>query len=317
MAFQGTVHPTSGFDAHHDAEALRKAMKGFGTDDKALIEIFGARTSEEMRLTAAEYKISYGRDLTEDIKDETSGHFEDALVSRLKSRAEYDAYCCHKAIAGAGTDEHCLVEILATRSNAEINALKEAYQSVHGKSLEKDIVNDTSGNFKRLLVSLVQGGRHEQEPVDMTEAQADARALYEAGEAHWGTDESMFNKILVTKSRAQIKAINGEYLKIKGQDLMLALNSEMSGHVKEGFKAIVQACINKEEYFADKLYHSMKGSGTDDRTLIRIVSSRCEIDMVQIKQEFAARHHKSLARFIEEDCSGDYKRLLMKLVGPN
>ena len=34
---------------------------------------------------------------------------------------------------------------------------------------------------------------------------------------------------------------------------------------------------NRPEYFADKLYKSMKGAGTNDSTLIRIVVSRSEV----------------------------------------
>jgi len=265
--------------------------------------------------TAEEYKLNFGRDLHDDIKHNTSHHFQDLLLSRLRLHAAYDAYVLHEAIAGLGTDEHALIEVLATRNNFEIKALKEEYHKVKGKELEHAIIGDTSGHFKRILVSLVQAARHEDDAVDMAAAATDAKRIYEAGEAHWGTDESVFNEILATRSRDQLKAINQEYLKLKGQDLVLAVAAETSHHLKEAFTAIVLASINKEEYFADKLLKSMKGLGTDDRTLVRIIASRSEIDLVEIKEFFATKNHKSLARYIEEDCSGDYKKLLVEMVG--
>ena len=42
----------------------------------------------------------------------------------------------------------------------------------------------------------------------------------------------------------------------------------------------------------------MKGLGTDDDTLCRVVVSRCEVDMVQIKEEFQRLYKQTLGMFI-------------------
>ena len=58
-------------------------------------------------------------------------------------------------------------------------------------------------------------------------------------------------------------------------------------------------CIrSKSGHFATELYKSMKGLGTDDDRLCRILVSRCEVDMVQIKEEFQAQYKQTLGMFI-------------------
>ena len=39
--------------------------------------------------------------------------------------------------------------------------------------------------------------------------------------------------------------------------------------------------------------------------------------MVEIKREFLNKYHKTLSKMIEGDTSGDYKRMLIAVVGPN
>ena len=70
---------------------------------------------------------------------------------------------------------------------------------VFNRALEKDIVGDTSGHLKKILLSLLHGERPDTNQVNEDEAENDARTLYEAGEKKWGTDESKFVEIISTR----------------------------------------------------------------------------------------------------------------------
>ena len=45
---------------------------------------------------------------------------------------------------------------------------------MYDSDLEREVVGETSGNFKRLTISLLQGNRHEGEEVDLVLAKEDA-----------------------------------------------------------------------------------------------------------------------------------------------
>jgi annexin A7/11 len=55
------VLPAVPFDARADADALHKAMKGLGTDEKALIEILCHRSNAQRVSIALAYKSGYGK----------------------------------------------------------------------------------------------------------------------------------------------------------------------------------------------------------------------------------------------------------------
>ena len=61
----------------------------------------------------------------------------------------------------------------------------------------------------------------------------------------------------------------------------------------------VKSVRSRHGYFADQLYKSMKGLGTDDEALIRVMVSRSEKDLVQIKEAFKDKYHKTLYSFIK------------------
>ncbi|XP_036318227.1 annexin B11 isoform X3 [Rhagoletis pomonella] len=310
-----TVLPAQNFDPVKDAHDLRKAMKGFGTDEDALINIICRRSNEQRQEIQRQYKTHFGKDLIEDVKSETSGNFEKLLVGLL--RPIVDFYCAemNDAMAGIGTDEEVLIEILCTLSNVEIHTIKNQYLRLYGAHLESELKSETSGNFKRLLVSLCAAARDESGQIDPVAAQADARELLKAGELRVGTDESMFNMILCQRNYQQLKLIFQEYEKMTGHTLEKAIRKEFSGDIMEGLVAIYKCVTNKTEYFASRLHKSMAGIGTNDKQLIRVVITRSEIDMADIKAQYERMYGKSLKSWIKGDTSGHYKHALYALVG--
>ncbi|KYQ58727.1 Annexin-B11, partial [Trachymyrmex zeteki] len=309
-----TVVPYDGFDARADAETLRKAMKGFGTDEKAIIHVLANRSNLQRQEITTQFKTLYGKDLIKDLKSELSGNFENLVLALMMPLPQFYAKELHDATSGLGTDETVLIEVLCTMSNHEISIIKQAYEAMYRRTLEDDLISDTSGNFKRLMVSLCCANRDESFNVDQSAAMEDAKKLLQAGELQFGTDESTFNAILVQRNMAQLEQIFQEYHNITGHDIEDAIENEFSGDIKKGLLAIVKCVKNRAGFFAEQLYKSMKGIGTDDNRLIRLVVTRCEVDMGEIKNDFVRRYRESLEDFISGDCSGHYKKCLLALV---
>jgi annexin A7/11 len=58
----------------------------------------------------------------------------------------------------------------------------------------------------------------------------------------------------------------------------------------------------------------MAGFGTDDKDLINIIVLRSELDLGNIMQEYEKIYEKTLSAAIEEETSGDYKKLLLDIL---
>jgi hypothetical protein len=172
------------------ADALRKAMKGFGTDEKTLIQVLAPMGPLEIASVKHAFQQGHKRDLLKDVHSETSSYFREGLEAVIRGPLEQDCFTLREALSGMGTKEAMLDEVLLGRTNADINAIKRHYQHMYKRSLESDLKSDLSGKTERLYDMVVAARRTEESaPINPQQIDQNVNDLYKATESQMGTDE--------------------------------------------------------------------------------------------------------------------------------
>lgn len=80
-------------------------------------------------------------------------------------------------------------------------------------------------------------------------------------------------------------------------------------------RATVKCLVRPERYFEKLLRQAINKRGTDEGALTRVVTTRAEIDLKIIAEEYQKRNSVPLDRAIVKDTHGDYEKMLLALLG--
>ena len=296
------------------ADQLYKVLKS--KDKEAIIKIT-VQYPLTIRLKIRDkYKSSYGQDLLEDFESKLSSDFKDLIIGLYKSIYEYDADQCKKAIQGIGTDDDTLIEIIATRPNWMLNKVKEIYKKKYNVELEQDVIDDTSGDFRKLLVSLLQCNRSENKIPDIEKSNEMAKDLFK-GDKEKGKikiDEDKMNKYFALSSPVELMHLAREFHREYGKSLIKVVEDQFSGNLKKLIKTIFYGNISPSEYFATRIREAVEGAGTNEKILNRVIITRNEVDMDIIKEYYKILYSRDLIEDVKSDTSGVYRTLLVALI---
>ena len=131
LGFKPRIRAGRGFNAEETAKLLHKAFgKTIGMDEKVVIEEITKINNEQRQKVADVYKGCYGEDIDDRLEKVRRKDLRHGLKALMRTPSEYAAHELRKAMKGPGTDEETLIEILCTKTNASIKAIKEDYEKV-------------------------------------------------------------------------------------------------------------------------------------------------------------------------------------------
>ncbi|KAM7267329.1 hypothetical protein ACFE04_009495 [Oxalis oulophora] len=303
------------FSPVEDAEILHKAVKGWGTDEKAIIRILGHRHAAQRQQIREAYHKLHNEDLLKRLESELSGDFEKAVYRWVLDPYDRDAVLAHVALKKSEPlDYHVIIEIACILNPEELLAVRRAYQARYKHSLEEDLAAHTSGDVRKLLVGLVSAYRYDGKEINARLAEKEAGILQEAVKDKKLNHEEVI-RIVTTRSKTQLMAIFNCYRDHHGTSITKSLLGGSNDDFSKVLRTTIRCMNDHKKYYEKILRNAIKRVGTDEDALTRVITSRAEKDLREIKEEYYKRNSVTLDQAVAMDTSGDYKEFLLTLMG--
>ena len=221
---------------------------------------------------------------------------------------EYEAFILYQILRGSiifqdlKTKDIILSEIIGTRSSIELKEIKRIYYQSFGENLENDVAKYTSGDFKRILLALLQCKGSPSPIVRENRCQIDVEKLCSLGKGNWRKHLDVIDNILITRTSVDLNKIYHLYKSKTGRGLISAIKEEFyeSEMIQYILHQIILSKMNKYHYFAILINHKLS---KDILGLIVTICFRHALDLDRISLEYK-NHFKT---FLDKD--------LEKLVG--
>ncbi|PWA16776.1 hypothetical protein CCH79_00017894 [Gambusia affinis] len=306
----------------------------------ALVRILTNRNNAQRQAVAQSFQDKTKQDLSGALKKVLSGQLEELLLQLMMPPEQLEAQRLRAAMAvslrvrsgvhphrlgshpGLGTDEETLLEILCSRSRKTLQEVAAVYRQsesldlpagigpVYKKDLEKELKAETSGDFGRLVVALLN-------PL----LQALSRETFSPDHFHsicLSSSSALLRSQALAASLSEKKAEAGPWISIltsrdsdhldkvlmeleleTGQTVDQLVEKRFSGDFRLGLRVLVQCIQDPEVYLAQRLL-TMKTSLVQG-----IMVSHSEENLLPIRAAFLRLSGSSLYSTLQEHFKGE------------
>jgi len=228
----------------YDVKCIHDSISRIGTNDDCIMEILVGRTNCEINAICEEYKRVYGKNLEDEIKNDTSGYVSRLYIillqrnrdeSSMARDAIKDSETLYNAGEGrSGTDEIEFISLLCNRPDSHLRVVFDNYQKRFKHSIEKAIEKEFSGDIKKALLGLVASIRDKNEYI---------ATLFEKSMKGFGTNDDKLIRLAVRYRDPFIMEPIKEAYRIKyGKTLAKRIKGDTSGD----YCKLLLACIHDQ-----------------------------------------------------------------------
>ncbi|XP_073110203.1 annexin Gh1 isoform X2 [Elaeis guineensis] len=226
-----------------------------------------------------------------------------------------DSEQLRKAFEGWGTNEGLIIAILAHRSAAQRRQIRDAYAQAYGEDILKALEKELTRHFEKAVLLWM---------LDPPERDA---VLANEALKKWSSGNRALIEISVTRTSDEMFAVRRAYHARFKRSLEEDVAVHTSGDFRKDLKAdpkddflfalrsIIRCIICPEKYFEKVIRLAINKMGTDEYALTRVITTRAEVNMKQIKEIYYKRNSVPLERAIKKDTTGDYEDFLLALIG--
>lgn len=129
--------------------------------------------------------------------------------------------------------------------------------------------------------------------------------------AGWGTNEELIISILGHRNAAQRKAIRQSYAETFNEDLLKALDKELTHDFE---RAVLLWTLDPAERDAFLANEATKKWTASNQVLVEIACARSSHELLLAKQAYHARFKKSIEEDVAHHTTGDFRKLLYPLI---
>ncbi|KAF3441251.1 hypothetical protein FNV43_RR15164 [Rhamnella rubrinervis] len=266
-----------------------------------LVRALVTRTRLERQQIRETYKALYGEDLVNRLQKEaemsSSNNRNEAFVVSPKLCAALSMFMLEPHERDAVVARRLFNKVIrpTTRLLWRFSWVENPAKS---SSPNKHIKQDTEGSWTKIL------------PILSLPIHTKREGSYISGVI----EEAVVLEILSKRSIPQMKLTISSYKHIYGHDYTKSLKKGNSGEFENALKRLVKCIHNPPNYYAKTLHGSMKGTTTDKGGLLRLLVSRAEVEMDEIRKAYKNKYGIELRDAICESIpSGDYRDFLVAL----